>query len=90
MSVCQKIFLQSTKVKTTYSNILLLYETEACYFAIRNATSIEYPISGALNKLFHTISSEILENSCLLSTAFVVPSFTTFCTSYRYYENTFL
>ena len=41
---------------------ILLYGTEACHFSVRETTSLEYPISCALLKVFNTKSSDILEN----------------------------
>ena len=41
---------------------MMLYETEACHFSVREATSLEHQITCALFKLFHTKSSEILDN----------------------------
>ena len=41
---------------------ILLYGIEACHFSVRETTSMEYPISCALMKVFDTKSSEILEN----------------------------
>ena len=32
---------------------ILLYGTEACYFSVRETTSMEYPISCALIKVFN-------------------------------------
>ena len=40
---------------------ILLYGTEACHFSVRETTSLEYPISCALIKVFNSKSSEILE-----------------------------
>ena len=42
--------------------IILLYGTEACYFSVRETTSMEYPISCALTKVFNTKLSEIIAN----------------------------
>ena len=41
---------------------ILLCGTEACHFSVRESTSLEYPISCALMKVFNTKSSQILEN----------------------------
>ena len=41
----------------------------ACHFSVRETTSMEYPISCALMKVFNTKSSEILEN-CKLAFGF--------------------
>ena len=48
---------------------ILLYGTEDCHFSVRETTSLEYPISCALMKVFNTKSSEILEN-CKLAFGF--------------------
>ena len=48
---------------------ILLYGTEASHFSVRETTSLEYPISCALMKVFNTKSSEILEN-CKLAFGF--------------------
>ena len=41
---------------------ILLYGTEACHFSVRETTSLEYPISCAIIKVFNIKSLEILEN----------------------------
>ena len=48
---------------------ILLYGTEACHFSVRETTTLEYPISCALIKVFNIKSSEILEN-CKLAFGF--------------------
>ena len=68
-------FISGRKLKTSNDNAkakclpILLYGTEAYYFSVRETTSMEYPISCALIKVFNTKSSDILEN-CKLAFGF--------------------
>ena len=64
--VCNGVTVSLIKAKCLP---ILLYGTEACHFSVRETTSMEYPISCALIKVFNTKSSEILEN-CKLAFGF--------------------